>query len=51
MLAIFSNLTNDYVGIYMDDFIVDEDTFKEAFHNLEKVLIRCETHNLSLSYK
>jgi len=35
----------------MDDFIVHGNTFEGALHNIEKVLVRCETYNLSLSYE
>jgi hypothetical protein len=41
VLGIFSDLTHDFVEVFMDDFSVYEDTFKEALDNLEKVLIRC----------
>jgi hypothetical protein len=50
VLGIFSDLTNDCVEIYMDDFIVYRDNFQEAVENLEKVLIRCQETNLSLSH-
>jgi hypothetical protein len=33
----------------MDDFTMYGDTFQEALDNLEKVLIRCQETNLSLS--
>jgi hypothetical protein len=48
-LAIFSDLTNDCVEVYMDDFIVHGQDFQEALASLEKVLIRCKETNLSLS--
>jgi len=35
----------------MDDFIVYGNNFKEALDNLEKVLIRCQETNLSLSHE
>jgi hypothetical protein len=49
VLAIFSDLTNDCVEVYMDDFTVHGQDFQEALTNLEKVLIRCKETNLSLS--
>jgi hypothetical protein len=49
VLAIFSNLTNDCVEVYMDDFTVHGKDFQEALASLEKVLIRCKETNLSLS--
>jgi hypothetical protein len=51
VLGIFSNLTNDCVEIYMDDFIVYVNTFKEAIENLEKILIRCQEANLAFSHE
>ena len=35
----------------MDDFTVYGNTFEEALSNLEKVLIRCQESNLSLSHE
>ena len=35
--------------IYMDDFIAFGVTFEEALMNLEKVLVQCKEHNLSLN--
>ena len=35
--------------IYMDDFTKFGFTFEEAMMNLEKVLIRCQEHNLALN--
>ena len=35
----------------MDDFTVYGDNFQEAVENLEKVLIRCQETNLSLSHE
>ena len=51
VLAIFSNLTHDYVEFYMDDFTVYGDDFQQALDNLKKVLIRCKETNLSLSHE
>jgi hypothetical protein len=42
VLGIFSDLIHKCVEIYMDDFSVYGDSFKEALDNLEKVLIRCK---------
>ena len=49
VLAIFSDLTNDCVEVYMDDFTVHGQDFQEALASLEKVLIRYKEANLSLS--
>jgi hypothetical protein len=51
VLGIFSNLIHDCVEVYMDDFTVYGNTYQEALDNLEKVLIRCQEMNLSLSHE
>ena len=38
ILGIFSDLLNDSVEIYMDDFTPYGGSFKEGLENLEKVL-------------
>jgi hypothetical protein len=50
-VAIFYDLTHDYVEVYMDDFTMYGDDFQQALDNLEKVLIRCKEINLSLSHE
>lgn len=40
ILGIFSDLVDDSVEIYMDDFTPYEDSFEEGLVNLEKVLQR-----------
>jgi hypothetical protein len=49
VLAIFSDLTNDCVEVYMYEFTIHGEDFQEALTSLEKVLIRCKETNLSLS--
>jgi hypothetical protein len=39
------------VEVYMDDFTVYGNTYQEALDNLEKVLIKCQEMNLSLSHE
>jgi len=51
VLGIFSDFIHKCVEIYMDDFSVYGDSFKEALDNLEKVLIRCKEVNVALSNK
>jgi hypothetical protein len=51
VLGIFSDLIHDCVEVYMDDFTVYGNTYQEALDNLEKVLIRCQEMNLSLSHE
>jgi hypothetical protein len=51
VLAIFSDLTNDCVEFYMDNFTIYGDDFQEELDNLKKVLVRCKETNLSLSHE
>lgn len=51
IIGIFSDLVNDCLEIYMDDFTSYGDSFEEALTNLEKVLKRCKETQLSLSTK
>ena len=51
MLGILVDLVHDCVEIYMDDFTVYGNDFKEALDNLEKVLIRCQETNLASSHE
>ena len=49
MIDIFSEMVNDSMDIFMDDFTPYGCEFEEALKNLEKVLTRCEQTQLSLS--
>ena len=49
MIGIFSELVNDSMEIFMDDFTLYGKYFEEALKNLEKVLTRCEQTQLYLS--
>ena len=49
MIGIFSELVNDSMEIFMDDFTPYGKDFEEGLKNLEKVLTRCEQTQLSLS--
>ena len=51
VLGIVSNLIEDRVEIYMDDFTVYGNNYEEALDNLEKVLIRCQETNLALKHE
>ena len=42
LIGIFSELVNDNMEIFMDDFTPYGKDFEEALKNLEKVLTRCE---------
>ena len=51
MLAIFSDMVEKYLEVFMDDFSVFGYFFDEALQNLENVLKRCEETNLVLSWE
>jgi hypothetical protein len=51
VLGIFADLIHDCVEVYMDDFTFYGNTYQEALDNLEKVLIKCQEMNLSLSHE
>ena len=49
ILGIFSDLVDDSVEIYMDEFTPYGNSFEEGLVNLEKVLERCKQTHVSLS--
>ncbi|KAL4385988.1 hypothetical protein GQ457_09G017520 [Hibiscus cannabinus] len=51
MIAIFSNLNEDCLEIFMDDFSTFGEIFDNCLSNLEKVLIRCKETNLVLNWE
>ena len=51
MMAIFSNMVKDIMGVFMDDFSVFGTSFDHCLHNLARVLLRCEEKNLVLSWE
>ena len=51
MMAIFSDMVEDIIEIFMDDFSVFGDSFTMCLENLAKVLKRCEETNLVLNWE
>ncbi|KAL4311135.1 hypothetical protein GQ457_01G019990 [Hibiscus cannabinus] len=51
MLAIYSDLVEDYLEVFMDDFLVFGDNFDACLGNLVKVLKRCEESDLVLNWE
>ncbi|KAL4272738.1 hypothetical protein GQ457_13G017070 [Hibiscus cannabinus] len=51
MTAIFSDLNEDCLEIFMDDFSMVGEDFDNCLRNLEKVLIRCKETNLVLNWE
>ena len=51
MMAIFYDMVEDFLEIFMDDFSVFGSSFDACLNNLEKVLTRCEETNLVLNWE
>ena len=51
MMAIFSDLVEDIMEVFMDDFSVFGDSFEGCLNNLEKVLAIYEETNLVLNWE
>jgi len=49
VIGIFSDMLNDSLEIFMDEFTPYGTTFQDALQNLEKVLKRCKEAHLALS--
>jgi hypothetical protein len=49
VMGIFSNLIENVMEVFMDDFSVYDITFDECLSNLTKVLQRCEEVNMVLN--
>jgi hypothetical protein len=51
MMAIFSNLTEKVMLVFMDDFSISGKTFEGCLANLNKVLKRCQMADLILNWE
>ncbi|CAN6446752.1 unnamed protein product [Victoria cruziana] len=51
MLAIFSDMIENMMEVFMDDFFIYGSDFKDCLHKLDLVLARCEETNLVLSWE
>jgi hypothetical protein len=51
MMAIFSDLVEKVMEVFMDDFFVYGKTFEDCLANLDKVLKRCQTADLVLNWE
>ena len=51
MLAIFDDLVEKIMEVFMDDFSVFGNSFSDCLRNLEQVLIRYEETNLVLNWE
>jgi hypothetical protein len=51
MMSVFSNMIEQIMEVFMDDFSVDGKTFDECLRNLDKVLQRCHEKDLILNWE
>ena len=51
MLSIFSDLAEEVMEIFMDDFTVYGSSFENCLHNLGTVLHKCQDKNLALNWE
>ena len=51
MMAIFSNMVERTIEVFMDDLSVLGKSFDNCLENLRQVLIRCEETNLVLNWE
>ena len=51
MMSIFSDLVEEVMEIFMDDFSVYGSGFEDCLKNLEMVLQRCQDKNLALNWE
>ena len=51
MMAIFSDMVEKSIEVFMDDFLVIGSTFDDCLHNLTLVLKRCMETYLVLNWK
>ncbi|GJZ75618.1 reverse transcriptase domain-containing protein, partial [Tanacetum coccineum] len=51
MMAIFHDMIEETMEVFMDDFLVFEDSFSSCLTHLDKMLKRCEDTNLVLNWE
>ena len=51
MMAIFSNMVEKTIEVFMDDFLVLGKYFDNCIENLRDALVRCEETNLVLNWE
>ena len=51
MMSIFSNMIEEIMKVFMDDFSVYGKTFDDCLENLDKVLQRCKEKHLVLNWE
>ena len=51
MMSIFSDMIEEIIEVFMDNFLVDGKTFDHCLGNLNKVLQRCQENDLVLNWE
>nr|GEW70241.1 reverse transcriptase domain-containing protein [Tanacetum cinerariifolium] len=51
MMAIFHDMIEKTMEVFMDDFLIFENSFQSSLSHLEKMLKRCEDTNLCLNWE
>lgn len=51
MMSISTDMVEDYLKVFVDDFSVVEKSFDYCLANLDKVMARCEETNFILNWK
>ena len=51
IIAIFSDIVDKFLAVFMDDFFIFGPTFDDCLQNLTKILKKCVETNLMLSWK
>ena len=51
MMAIFSDMVEKTIEVFMDDFSVLGSSFDNCLENLRSVIVRCEETNLVLNWE
>jgi len=50
-MSIFSDMVEQFLEVFTDDFSVHGSSFQECLHHLNLVLIRCQENNLVLNWE
>ena len=51
MMSIFSDMIEEIMKVFMDDFLVYGTTFDHCLENLDRVLQRCQEKDLILNWE
>ncbi|GKD96113.1 reverse transcriptase domain-containing protein [Tanacetum coccineum] len=51
MMAIFYDMIEETMEVFMDDFLIFGDSFSSCLSHLDKMLKRCEDTNLDLNWE